>query len=90
MAETNEKISFGNFSVLELLVLKCIIVFFILHGIDILPQNVFDSYNLIHKIATTHCISIQFPMFQRKLEAIKSFLKIIQKQLELLKTLYLK
>ena len=89
MTHFGEKISYGTLSQLETLVLKCATVFFILHGIDLLPKHLYDTYELIFNVFVHYCTGICFPLFTRKLQGMVEFLKKILVKIELFKKLYL-
>ena len=73
MVDTGEPSSDGCLTVLETLVLKCILVYFIIHGFEVTTSNVMYVYRHICRVCDK-CNSIEFPLFDRDIQCIERFL----------------
>lgn len=67
MEEIGEQSVLGRLSMLEILLLKCIVVYCIVHGIDCSPQNVHHIYCQSFHLAC-ECESIEFPLHPREID----------------------
>ena len=87
LKESGEPITDGHLTKLEVLLLKTIVIYFIIHGLEISPSRVLLAYKNIYTLSQT-CESVQFPLFNRNIDTIKRFLTKILSSLQLLKALF--
>ena len=76
----------GQLTLLEVLLLKSIIVYFLIHGLDISPDNILHAYKKIYTISL-QCESFEFPIFNRTRACVARFLAKLRCYLDLLKAL---
>ena len=66
MEEIGEQSVLGRLSMLEILLLTCIVVYCIVHGIDCSPQNVHHIY--CQSYLACECESIEFLLHPREID----------------------
>ena len=73
MAQLGEPSIVGQLSLLEVLLLKSIVIYCIIQGIETSPENVYHMYSQSYNLASK-CTSIQFPLYPRDINVVKRFL----------------
>lgn len=73
MLDKGELNTDGHLTTLEILLLKSIVIYFILHGFDVSVQNIFYVYKQIYSVSL-QCELVEFPLFERNIEHIQRFL----------------
>lgn len=73
MLDKGELNTDGHLTTLEILLLKSIVIYFILHGFDVSVQNIFYVYKQIYSVSL-QCELVEFPLFERNIEHIQQFL----------------
>ena len=73
MLDKGELNTDGHLTTLEILLLKSIVIYFILHGFDVSAQNIFYVYKQIYSVSL-QCELVEFPHFERNIEHIQRFL----------------
>ena len=86
LTNINEAQNDGNFSLLEALVLKIIITFFILQGLEVSTDNVFQAFMMVQCLCNC-CSSVEFPLLKRNIKKIEKYLSRLLLATELLKQL---
>ena len=87
MMETGELSTDGYLTILEVLLLKSILVYFIIHGFEVTAHNILYVYNHIYYISRL-CDSLEFPLFERDIQYVQRFLSKIFNTLQLLNSLF--
>ena len=64
MKSKSEVINKGHLSLLETLLLKGIVIYLIVHGLSITPNNVLNMFQIMQHICK-QCNHINFPLFER-------------------------
>ena len=67
MLDKGELNTDGHLTTLEILLLKSIVIYFILHGFDVSVQNIFYVYKQIYSVSL-QCELVEFPLFERNIE----------------------
>ena len=75
MMETGEPSTAGYLTILEVLLLKSILVYFIVHGFEV-TAHILSVYNYIYSISC-QCDSLEFPLFERDIQYVQRFLSDI-------------
>ena len=84
MADTGQTTTDGNLTSFEILLLKSIVIHFILHGLELSVENIFNVYKRIFCISVGYD-SVVFPIFERSRQYIQRFLAKMHSSLQLLK-----
>ena len=87
MKETGELTTDGHLTTLEILLLKSIIIYFILHDFEVSVPNVYHVYHQVRNVCH-QCDSVNFPLFERSIKCIEQFLRNILSTLHLLNSLF--
>ena len=85
--EVGETDTAGSLTLLEVLVFKAILIYFILNSLEVSVHNISFIY---HKVCRVSRLSelIEFPLFDRSIQYIERFLIKLFTHLELLKSLF--
>ena len=66
MESIGEEIVDGHLTLLEAILIKAIVMYCIIHGTEVSPDNVINFYTKSYNLAQ-ECTSVQFPLFARDL-----------------------
>ena len=86
LTEMKETQNDGSFTLLESLLFKMIITHFILQGLDVSANNVFQAFKKIQCLCDS-CNSVEFPLLKRSIKNIEQYLSKLFSTIELLKLL---
>ncbi len=86
LLEVGEPSTDGHLTTLEVVLLKTIIIYFILHGFQVSAKNVFSAYKQVFKV-TQHIDLLTFPLLYRNLQCVERFLSKVFHHLQLLYSL---
>ena len=87
MSEIGEQSVIGHLTLLEILLLKSIVIYCIIQGIESSPENVYHMYARSCDL-TSECTSIQFPLYPRDINVVRRFLTKIFHSVNLLMKLF--
>ena len=86
MSELGESSVVGQLSLLEVWLLKSIVMYCIIQGIETSPENVYHMYASCD--LASKCTSIQFPLYPRDINVVKRFLSKVFNTINLLMKLF--
>ena len=72
MSNKSEDINKGHLTLLENLLLKGIVIYLIVHGLQVMSKTVLKIFQIIHDICI-HCESVDFPILERSESVIHKF-----------------
>ena len=80
LVSTGEELTQGYLTLLEDILLKCMLVYFIINDIELSPNKLQQYYSTVYSL-TKLCKAIDFPLLERSTKDIEDFLKKVCKSI---------